>query len=392
MEIKKRLRGIFLLALSLCVLVLGSASAARLPAPPDITAETAILVEASTGRVIYEKNADRLMYPASMTKMMTCILALERWKDMSAPIAVGYDAADTESTDLSAGDVLSMGELLMALMMESDNGAAVAIAEEMAPNGGVEEFSADMTKKAWQIGAVKTRFANPSGLPNVRHVTTARDMAKIARYGWTNREFRRIVGTKEYSLVWDTPEGKKTRTLENTNSLLGVYPGMEGLKTGWTRDAGGCLAGAATRNGVTLISIVMNAPSADDRFSDTARLMDYGFPLVRTVKGPSKEKLARSVFVHHGSTYKITARPKENVKYTLMEGEDARKFSVRYDIPKFVIAPIKEGEKVGDLVVLYDGKEVSRIDMVADKSLQKGFSPMAMVLDLCGGFLSPFVM
>ena len=148
---------------------------AALPAPPRITAEAAILVEASTGRVIYEKNADRLMYPASMTKMVTCLLALEQWKDLSAPVTVGPEAAATEYTWMAEGDVLTMRELLMALMMESDNGAAVAVAEAMTPSRSVAEFAASMTQKAWLIGA-KNKI-KPVGI-----------LAQFVRAGWVQTQ------------------------------------------------------------------------------------------------------------------------------------------------------------------------------------------------------------
>ena len=365
-----------------------AALAAPLPPPPAITAEAAILVEASTGRVIYEKNADRLMYPASMTKMVTCLLALEQWKDLSAPVTVGAEAAATEGTELAEGEAAAMRELLMALMMDSDNGAAVAIAEAMTPSRSAAEFAANMTQKAWLIGAKQTQFANPNGLPDARHVSTARDMMKIARYGWANPEFRRIVDVRDHLFVWNAPDGRKQqRKLENTNELLYSYPGMSGIKTGWTRAAGGCLAGAATRNGVTLISIVMNSPDAEDRFTDTAKLMDYAFPLVRLEKGPAKERIERSVWAHDGRTYKVTAHPKEDVKFLLFKGDDKKKFKIDFDMPRFIRTPIKGGDKVGDLVVLYDGKEVGRIDMVADKNIQKGFSPIAAVIDLYDAFL-----
>ena len=366
-----------------------TALAAKLPAPPQITAEAAILVEASTGRVIYEKNADRLMYPASMTKMMTCLLALENWKDLSAPVTIGPEAAATEGTDFVEGDAMAMRELLMALMMESDNGAAVAVAEAMTPSHDASEFAASMTQKAWMIGAKNTQFANPNGLPDARHVSTARDMMKIARYGWTNKDFRKIVDAREHTLVWTTEGAQQQRKMENTNELLYTYSGMSGIKTGWTRAAGGCLAGAATRNGVTLICIVMNAPDTTDRFKDTAKLLDYGFPLVRLAKGPVKEKIERTVWAHDGSTYKVTAHPREDVKYLLFEGDEKKKFRIDFDMPRFIRAPVKGGDKVGDLVILYDGKEVGRIDMIADASVQRGFSPMATVIDFYDGVLAP---
>ncbi|MBO6210904.1 MAG: D-alanyl-D-alanine carboxypeptidase [Schwartzia sp.] len=379
----KNIFRVFAVVAFIALLAVKTSFAASLPKPPTITAEAAILVEASTGRVIYEKNADRLMYPASMTKMVTCLLALEQWKDLSAPVSISPTAAATEGTELTEGETATMRELLMALMMDSDNGAAVAIAEAMTSSRNAMEFAANMTQKAWLIGAKQTQFANPNGLPDIRHVSTARDMMKIARYGWMNPEFRRIVDAREHLFVWNAPDGRKQqRKLENTNELLYSYPGMSGIKTGWTRAAGGCLAGAATRNGVTLISIVMNSPDTEDRFTDTAKLMDYGFPLVRIEKGPVKEKIERTVWAHDGRTYKVTAHPREDVKFLLFNGDDKKKFKIDFDMPRFIRAPIKGGDKVGDLVILYDGKEVGRIDMIADQSIQKGFHPIAAAIDL----------
>ncbi len=380
----RRTKSKWLRALLCAAMMLSWTEEALAAIPPVLSAEAAILVEAGTGRVLYEKNADRLMYPASMTKIMTCILALEDGKGKPESVRVSERAADVESTELRPGDVLSSDELLLAMMMESDNGAASALAEAMAPS--IEEFAARMTEKAARIGAHETRFANANGMPSARHVSTARDMMKIARYAWTNPEFRRIVGMRTHLMAWQSPRGK-TMTLETTNALLGTYAGMAGIKTGWTRAAGGCFAGAAERNGVTLISIVMNAPDTDERFTDTQKLMDYGFPLVRMVKGPVKEKLERTVWVHDGKTFKITAHPRTDVRYMLFAGDDEKKCSVAFDMPRFITAPIAGGDKVGDLVILYDGKEVGRIDMIADHGIQKGFSPIAFVL----GILSPFL-
>ncbi len=132
----------------------------------------------------------------------------------------------------------------------------------------------------------------------------------------------------------------------------------------------------------------MNAPDTDDRFTDTAKLLDYGFPLVRLAKGPVKEKIEKTVWAHDGSTYKVTAHPREDVHYLLFQGDDKKKFRIDFDMPRFIRAPIKGGDKVGELVILYDGKEVGRIDMIADAAVQKGFSPVAAVLDFWDGITS----
>ena len=354
---------------------------------PQITAESAILVEATTGRVLYEKNADRLMYPASMTKIMTCLLALEQ-VNQSAPVVVSYDAAATDYAEVEAGNILTMKELETEMMLESDNGAAVAIAEYMAPS--VTRFTEMMTERAARLGATHTRFANPNGLPDPSHVSTARDMMKIARFAWQIPAFRQIVGQKTHQVRFLSGSGESWEA-DNTNRLLGEYPGMVGIKTGWTEAAGGCLAGACTRNGVTLISIVMNSIDGASRFSDTAALMDYGFPRVHLSRGEAKERIERTLWVHDGTTYKVTAHPRTDVEYLLFDNESVRRCSYTFDMPRFINAPVKQGDKVGDLVLLYDGQEMGRIDMVADTSMEKGFSLIAHVIDFYDKILGPFL-
>lgn len=377
------------LALTLICCFGFSTAALAAQSEPSITAEAAIVVEASTGRVIYEKNADRLMYPASLTKMMTCILALEN-ASMESMVVISPNAAATEDTWLEdgAGNAMRMGDLVDEMMIVSDNGAAVAIAEQMA--GSVPAFAEMMTAKAKALGADKTRFANPNGLTDQQHVTTARDMMKIARYGWKNPDFRRITSQQKKDIYWQVPH-TLALSVETTNELLGVYPGMAGIKTGWTRAAGGCFAGAATRGNVTLISIVLNAPDTQDRFDDTVKLMDYSFDRVRVTKGPVKEQIHETVWVHDGSTYKATAHPKEDLKYVLLDNERPDKCGYRMDMPRFIHAPVKAGDKVGELVLTYDGKETGRIDMVADASMAKGFSPIGKLMGFAELLLSPIL-
>lgn len=369
-------------------LLSGTVSAAAMR-EPSLTAEAAIVVEASTGRVVYEKNADRLMYPASLTKMMTCILAIEN-ASMDSTVVISPNAAATEDTwlDESAGRAIRMGDLVDEMMIISDNGAAVAIAEHMASS--VPAFAEKMTKKAQAIGASKTRFANPNGLTEMNHVTTARDMMKIARYGWNIPEFRRITGQRKKDIYFQSPR-ELALSVETTNELLGVYPGMAGIKTGWTNAAGGCFAGAATHGNVTLISIVLNAPDTKDRFNDTVKLMDYGFSRVRVVKGPVKEQIQKNVWVHDGTTYKVTAHPRDDIKYVLFDNERQDRCSYHLDMPRFIHAPIKAGDKVGDLVITYDGKEMGRIDMIADDSMGEGFSPIGKLMGFAELLLSPIL-
>lgn len=259
------IRLLALLFLSLSAL---TASAAEAPA---LTADAAILIDAGTGRVLYEKNADKREYPASMTKMMTCILALEKGNPLKT-IAISANAANVESTELYGGEWIHLGDLTYQMMLISDNGAATAIAE--AIGGNVNHFASMMNEKARAIGAVGTHFVNANGMPDENHYSTARDMAKIAQYGLRNKDFRQIVSTKSKQVHYERPN--KNLPCTNTNHLLFTYDGAIGVKTGYTRAAQGCLAAAATRHGKTLIAVIMHA-GWDSRFTEAAALLDYGF-------------------------------------------------------------------------------------------------------------------
>lgn len=248
-------------------------SACALAAAPDITADAAIVVNEQTGEVLYEKNADKREYPASMTKMMTCILALERTSPNQI-VTVSENAADVESTRLYPGYELRMADMLQQMMTISDNGAATAVGEAVA--GDIDSFAALMNEKAAALGATGTHFVNANGMPDSNHYSTARDMAKIASYGMKMPAFRKIVGTQAKNLYYIRPAGH-TAYCENTNELLGTYPGCTGVKTGWTRAARGCLTAAAKRGDTELIVVVMHSDDDDTRFREAAALLDYGF-------------------------------------------------------------------------------------------------------------------
>lgn len=377
------------LCLHLCllaaILFYGSGMAAA-AAMPEVTAEAAVVIDAATGRIVYEKKADERLYPASMTKIMTCILALEE-KKLTDTASVSQQAAATEWSPLgmAAGDKLSYQNLLLGMMLESDNGAAVAVAENVA--GSVPAFAEKMNKKAKEIGALRTHFVTPNGLHDDNHYSTARDMAKIAAYCWKNEEFRRMAGTKEKDITWLSPAGKNYKA-ENSNELLGVYPGMNGMKTGYTDKAGGCFVAEAERDGVRLITVVMHSADCDERFNDTRKLLDAAFAQVKKKKLCSREKAVRTVWVYGGRDYKITARPAEDVVVPLLNGEDGSKYTVRYETPLLVRAPVGVRQQLGNLVVYYDGKEVERVPMLADSQIGSGYNLFSMLIGIWAGVSS----
>ena len=243
-------------------------------AAPVIGSETAILMVAGTKQILYEKDSHKIMYPASTTKMMTLITALKRAKldetVVVAPAAVGIEGS---SLELRMLDRLSLRELLFGLMLASGNDAAHAVAEHVG-RGSYKQFIAWMNEDAEKIGALRTHFSNPHGLPDpVNHFTTAYDLAMIADAGFKIDGFEQFVAKPYHTVLFQNRS--KGISLVNTNTLLMTYPGAKGVKTGVTRAAGRCLVASARRNGVLLIAVVLNG--GDSRFKDSAALLDYGF-------------------------------------------------------------------------------------------------------------------
>ncbi len=367
------------LLLIACMLSMQVPVAAGEGGGPEITAQSAIIIEASTGRVIWEKNADARMYPASMTKMMTGILALEQM-NLRSQIVMSSAAAYTESSPLGVlpGETIRTDELLNGMMLESDNGAAVALAESMA--GNVTAFANIMNGKAAELGMNDTHFANPNGLTASGHYSTAKDMAKLARYAMQNQDFREIVKQEQRTIYWTSP-GNKTFKAHNTNKLLGKYEGMTGIKTGWTEAAGGCLAAGARRHGVELIVVLMKTPTPDDRFKDAEKLLDYGFSRVKMSKALSKERARHRVWVTNGQQATAQLYPARDIEYPLINGEDKSKYSLAYDVPKVVAAPLKAGTPVGQIVVRYNGQDVEQVPMLSEP-VSSGFSVGSWLVDL----------
>lgn len=248
------------------------------PIVPKVEAQAVVLMVANTREILFDKNPNDFMYPASTTKMMTLITALEKGKPSSI-VTVSPEAANSEgsSLELKAGEQLTLGNAMYGMMIVSGNDSAEAIAENVA--GSVPIFVEMMNDKAEAIGAHHTRFSNPHGLPDpFKHFTTAYDLALIAAYGMENRDFAKIVSTKEYDVTF--LNGKKTH-VETTNRFLKSYPGANGIKTGYTDDAGDCLVAGAKRNGVQLIAVILND---DERWDDAVKLLDYGFERVAQKK------------------------------------------------------------------------------------------------------------
>lgn len=342
------------LALGLFCL-LGASPVRAVDGEPQITAPAAVLMEASTGQVLYQRGAREERPPASTTKIMTAILALELGR-LDTPIKVSENAATTPGASiyLQKGEVLTLGDLVKGALLESGNDATVAIAEGLA--GSEAGFAFLMNRKAWLLGARMTHFNNPNGLPDPGHYTSAYDLALITRYALGNPVFRRLVATIEDQIPG--PEG--VRHLYNTNRLLESYPGADGVKTGTTAAAGQCLVASATREGRQLIAVVLGSA---DRYGDTRSLLDYGFENFFCERVKAGEHLGQ-VYILNGETTSISVAPAMDAGFTVPLTR-AGQLEKRVFLPRVVRAPVKKGQELGRVQILFEGREVAAAPLVA---------------------------
>lgn len=334
---------------------------------PSIRASAAILVEAVSGMILYAKNEHQQRAPASTTKIMTAIVALEKG-NLEDIVTVSPRAARTGGSSLwlKAGDMLSLGELLEGVLLRSGNDGSVALAEHIA--GSEQGFVELMNRKAREIGALKSRFRNTHGLTTPNHYTTAFDLAQITRYGFTHPEFTRIVGAKEESVEWFMRE--KTRMARNTNRLLWSFAGADGVKTGTTSRAGYCLVASATRDGRKFISVVLNSP---DRWGESARLLEYGFnnftlkQLCQTATPVAKVKIA------HGNPAEVALYPRRDLMVVIprgKEGEAQRRVTLDYAA---LTPPVRAGSPVGKVSFYYQGKEVDGVELFPKERVRREY-------------------
>ncbi len=240
----------------------------------SISARSAVLIDSETGKVIYAKNADEILPPASTTKILTALLGAESDR-LEQVFRISKNAASVgeASIHLHEGDEMSLLNILHGALIKSGNDAAVAIAEAVAPSE--EEFVGMMNLKAKTIGAYDTQFCNTNGLPNDYHLTTAYDLALIARCALKNDTIADIVKKRYYRLAWETP--KRLQQIKNTNILLWTYPYTTGIKTGTTFKAGKCLVSSAKKQEIEMIAVVLNAY---DRYNDARSLLEYGYNIM----------------------------------------------------------------------------------------------------------------
>ena len=341
-----------------------------------LTAVSAVLMEASTGTVVYEKNADQALSPASITKIMTLILifdALEAGKiHLEDPVTVSAHAKSMGGSQvyLEEGEVQTVETMIKCIVVSSGNDASVAMAEHLA--GSETEFVRQMNERAAGLGMTNTVFEDCCGLTDsTTHVASAKDVAIMSRELIT-----RYPQIHNYSTIWmenithNTAQGSSEFGLANTNKLLRQYDGCNGLKTGSTSLAKYCVSATATRNGVTLIAVIMAAENYKVRFSEAAALLNYGFANCKLYTDEEPGTLTMMP-VENGVQEEVTLRYGEPFSYLSVTGEDFSKITKEWQYDEMVKAPVNEGQVVGWLVYSLDDKEIGRVEIQAAERVEE---------------------
>ena len=334
------------LVLSLIVLPVQAENPSTTISMPTVSADGAVLLEADSGTLVYAKNANQRMPMASTTKIMTAWVALES-ASPDTVIAAPACAIGTEGSSiyLVEGEELTLEQLVYALMLESANDAAVAIAVGIA--GSVEAFAQKMNDKAREIGLTDTQFANPHGLDDEAHYTTPYELAVITRHALANEQLCKIVSTRKITIPHAGTDG--VRLLVNHNKLLRLYDGCIGVKTGYTKQSGRCLVSAAERNGVTMIAVTLSAPND---WSDHESLLNYGFSRYQSVTLCASEEIRHPLPVVGGVDSYVTLINPETLCVALPIG--ASDFTYTIETRRFEFASIQAGDVLGRVVYFCD--------------------------------------
>lgn len=344
-------------------------------AGPALSAPSAVLMEAKTGQLIYEKEKDTRRSPASVTKIMTLILIFDQLENGSIslddPVTTSAHAKSMGGSQvfLEEGEIQTVETLIKCIVIASGNDASVAMAEYIS--GTEEKFVNQMNQRASCLGMQNTHFVDCCGLTDSdEHYTTANDIALMSRELIT--KYPEIFN---YSSIWmeniihETRQGIKEFGLTNTNRLIRTYSGCKGLKTGSTSKAGFCLSAVAERDNLELISVVMAAPDYKARLKDAAALLDYGFSKCSIYEDSTPESLP-NIPVKHGIKKTVPLKYGETFRYLNTDGSKVTGVNKKYILPDSVKAPVKKGEKAGEIVYTCNKKELGRMQLLYAESVR----------------------
>ncbi|WP_121611945.1 D-alanyl-D-alanine carboxypeptidase family protein [Mesobacillus foraminis] len=333
---------------------------------------SAILIERDTGRILYEKNGNEKLPPASMTKIMTMLLIMEALDEgrlkFDEKVRTSEYAASMGGSQifLEPGEEMTVEEMLKGIAIGSGNDASVAMAERLA--GSEEEFVKMMNAKVKELGLKNTTFKNPTGLPTTEHYSTAHDMALMAKELLKYEKITQFTGKYEDYLREDTDE---KFWLVNTNRLVRFYPGVDGLKTGFTNQAKYCLTATAQKDGMRVIAVVFGAPTSKSRNAQVTKMLDYAFSQYQTHPMFKKGHSVGSVPVSKGNEKRIEAVTSERISLLTKKGESIDNVEQKITMKKNLKAPIQKGDEVGTLKLIQDGKTMVESQLVASKAVKE---------------------
>ena len=363
------LKRIISICLAVVVLAIPLTANAKAKMPSlNLNAPSAVMIEADTGKILFEKNKDRERACASITKVMTLLLVMEALDSgqlkLDQKLTASAHAASMGGSDiwLEEGESMTVDDLIKATAVASANDAAVVLAE--AISGSEDAFVDKMNKRAKSLGMKNTTFLNCNGLDENGHLTTAYDVALMSR------ELIKYPKIFEYTSIWiDNLRGGKTQIV-NTNKLLKTYDGITGLKTGTTAEAGCCMSATAERDGLSLVAVVLGCKSGTERFKDAASLLDYGFANYTTQKLALPKNARDDVQVEGGmvKTIKVECSDPGDMIVSRMA---TNKITSELKIKKKIEAPIKKGDRVGEVNYYLDGELLKNIPITAKESVDK---------------------
>ena len=362
-----------ILALIICFIFITRVNAENENISSDVInlkSQSGIIIEADTGKVLFEKDADTKRSPASMTKIMTMLLIAEELEKgnilLKDEVAISERAASMGGSQiyLEKGSTATVEELLTTIAVGSANDSAVAMAEKIG--GTVENFVVLMNKRAKELGANNTTFKNPHGLDEEGHETTARDMALIAKEVVKHDNIIKLSSTYETTI---RHKNGKSLWLVNTNSLIKFYSGLDGLKTGFTDKAGYCLTGTMKRNDMRLITVVMHAETKEDRNTDTINMMEYAYSMYNKKTLVSSENYLGNMFIDNAKSRKVKYYLEKDAN--VIVDKNTREVNYKYDIELDNIkAPLKKGDKIGTLKLNYNN-EIIDYNLIVKEDVYK---------------------
>ena len=334
--------------------------------------KSAILIERDTGKVLYEKNSNESLPPASMTKIMTMLLIMEALDEgklsYDEKVRASEYAASMGGSQifLEAGEEMTVEELLKGIAIGSGNDAAVAMAERIA--GSEEAFIDMMNKKAEELELKDTKFQNTTGLPVEEHYSSAYDMAIMSKELLKYEDITKYTGKYEAYLREDTDN---KFWLVNTNKLVRFYPGVDGLKTGFTREAMYCLTATAEKDGMRVIAVVFGAPTPKDRNAQVTKMLDYAFSQYKTHPMFERNHVMGSAKISKGKDRTLDVVTSEPISLLTKKGENIDDVSQKITVHKDLKAPIKKGDPVGELVIEKNGEKLIQSSLVAKEDIDK---------------------